>query len=560
MKLRRLIASFASACVAVSAMTVVSSAAVGSVDTTNYMREGDPNGTVFVLADKDADPNWSADTGISPTEVYGVTYHIEFNADEVANEATWIGGGIGANSQSTGWLSNEWGRVDKPIIADLENGTVTWLSETPVFAEDDTYCQFWIQAWGGTIAVKGADILGADGNVIDVVADAPAGGEDLGGTVNTALYVGENVTWVTASSDTQAISTTGEYTFTLDGLAIAPSALTVIYVKDADVESKATTETAINADTQIITKSVKINGTELALTDGYNTALTKNVLDVCWYNIWGTNYVSLDGIDEINSVEVTVELALGAAEEDAADEDAADEDAAEDDAADEDAAEEDDADEDVAAEVALEDCYNNGTVILVADDGSAAYVTDNGLDILDVYGYRVTAQFPMAEVNDEATWIGGGIGTNANSTGWASTEWGKASGEKPIVTEFDDQGVTVLELVSDASLFAADDAYAQLWIQCWGGTMNIISVEVLGADGEVIAEAVVGEVAEVEAPAEDAADEDAADEDEAPATGDVDAETDSSKGSPDTGVEDVAVVAGLAIVAAGAVLVSKKRK
>ncbi len=46
---------------------------------------------------------------------------------------------------------------------------------------------------------------------------------------------------------------------------------------------------------------------------------------------------------------------------------------------------------------------------------------------------------------------------------------------------------------------------------------------------------------------------------EAPAAGDVAGETDSSKGSPDTGVEDVAVVAGLAIVAAGAVLVSKKR-
>ena len=47
---------------------------------------------------------------------------------------------------------------------------------------------------------------------------------------------------------------------------------------------------------------------------------------------------------------------------------------------------------------------------------------------------------------------------------------------------------------------------------------------------------------------------------EAPSTGDVSAETDASKGSPDTGIEDVAVVAGLAIVAGGAVLVSKKRK
>lgn len=46
----------------------------------------------------------------------------------------------------------------------------------------------------------------------------------------------------------------------------------------------------------------------------------------------------------------------------------------------------------------------------------------------------------------------------------------------------------------------------------------------------------------------------------APATGDVAAATDSSKGSPDTGIEDVAAVAGLALVAAGAVVVAKKRK
>lgn len=45
-----------------------------------------------------------------------------------------------------------------------------------------------------------------------------------------------------------------------------------------------------------------------------------------------------------------------------------------------------------------------------------------------------------------------------------------------------------------------------------------------------------------------------------PAAGDVEAATDSSKGSPDTGVADVAAVAGLAIVACGVALVAKKRK
>ncbi len=46
----------------------------------------------------------------------------------------------------------------------------------------------------------------------------------------------------------------------------------------------------------------------------------------------------------------------------------------------------------------------------------------------------------------------------------------------------------------------------------------------------------------------------------APAAGDVAAATDSSKGSPDTGIEDVALIAGLAVLAGGAALVASKRK
>ena len=44
------------------------------------------------------------------------------------------------------------------------------------------------------------------------------------------------------------------------------------------------------------------------------------------------------------------------------------------------------------------------------------------------------------------------------------------------------------------------------------------------------------------------------------AAGDVDAATDSSKGSPDTGIEDVAVIGGLAIVAGAAIAFTRKRK
>ncbi len=47
---------------------------------------------------------------------------------------------------------------------------------------------------------------------------------------------------------------------------------------------------------------------------------------------------------------------------------------------------------------------------------------------------------------------------------------------------------------------------------------------------------------------------------DAPATGDVEASTDSSKGSPDTGIEDVAVIGGLAVLAGAAIAFTRKRK
>ena len=52
----------------------------------------------------------------------------------------------------------------------------------------------------------------------------------------------------------------------------------------------------------------------------------------------------------------------------------------------------------------------------------------------------------------------------------------------------------------------------------------------------------------------------AATEEAAPAAGNVDAAADSSKGSPDTGIADVAAVAGIAVLAGGAFIVAKKRK
>ena len=72
--------------------------------------------------------------------------------------------------------------------------------------------------------------------------------------------------------------------------------------------------------------------------------------------------------------------------------------------------------------------------------------------------------------------------------------------------------------------------------------------------GGAAEEAVVEEAPAAEAPA---AEETVA---PAPAAGDVAAATDSTKGSPNTGIEDVAVVAGLAVLAGAGIALTRKRK
>lgn len=168
MNFKKIIASVAAAALAVSAMAVNTFALTTETHRTDA--------TLYVVSEKpdEEKPSWITNSGYTIADVYGVTYHVEFNADEVADPATWIGGGIGANSNSTGWKSIEWGRSDKEITADLENGTITWLSDTPVFKDSDSYAQFWLQTWGGTVTVKSIDVLGKDGVVISDDAADPA--------------------------------------------------------------------------------------------------------------------------------------------------------------------------------------------------------------------------------------------------------------------------------------------------------------------------------------------------------------------------------------------------
>ncbi len=109
----------------------------------------------------------------------------------------------------------------------------------------------------------------------------------------------------------------------------------------------------------------------------------------------------------------------------------------------------------------------------------------------------------------------------------------------------------------------------RVFMQAWSFTMSdieVIETELSDSNGNVLATFdAMGNVtygASAAAPADDATAAPADDTTAAPAddaTAPAPAAT-PSKGSPETGVEGVAAVAGLAIVAAGAVVLSKKRK
>ena len=179
MKLKKIFAAVAATAVAISAMAVNAFA----LATTDYVEISEGKGTIFLVAD-DGKPQWAVDAGVDVTTVYGVKFNVSFDSGEVANDSVWIGGGIGANSPSTGWEQHEWGRSGKEVTCDLTNGTITWMDTEPVFKADDKNVQFWLQTWGGKVTVNSIDVLDKDGNVI--VGNEPAPAEEEAATDEAA--------------------------------------------------------------------------------------------------------------------------------------------------------------------------------------------------------------------------------------------------------------------------------------------------------------------------------------------------------------------------------------
>ena len=207
--------------------------------------------------------------------------------------------------------------------------------------------------------------------------------------------------------------------------------------------------------------------------------------------------------------------------------------------------------------------YNQG------NEAEGKAPTDYGVDYTQAAFIEVTV-----EVADDGSrdWFegsfGGSIITSCDEHNWPNNEfWGVSDPDLGIETLAADKPVTFekvgdytykgrVALTADYNAFMPGSTYVQTGIQEWGDAMNnytVVSLELLDAaenvmlsfDGDGNA-TVGGASAPVETPDAGAVDT------TAPTTGD--------KQSPETGVEGVAAVAGLAVVAAGAVVLSKKRK
>ncbi len=192
---------------------------------------------------------------------------------------------------------------------------------------------------------------------------------------------------------------------------------------------------------------------------------------------------------------------------------------------------------------------------LLADDGANDPIFTDKAVVASINSVDVTVtvadhEFFLEEVvNNAESWYGGAFILNSNSTGWAQTEWNfNAVAGSPIVWEAtgnEAEYKMTFKNADGSNFFDETDAYAQFCIHDWTATYEITITDwnAYDASGNLVA-SIDG--------AAGAAD---AGSDAGSAAG-----SETGKGSPDTGVEGIAAVAGLALVAGGAVAISRKRK
>ena len=233
-------------------------------------------------------------------------------------------------------------------------------------------------------------------------------------------------------------------------------------------------------------------------------------------------------------------------------------------------------------------------VFNVGNEAENKPATDYGIDVESI----TKIEFKVTPHDyDEATFdssldggYGGGIVMSCNggdlgddqSRNWNSLQfWGigeQTATDQPGILEEEGNGVwSIAWDVPEEYRFVTGAGCCQIAFQEWGNSfvdLEVLSLACYDASGNVVisfdglgnvTSGASNDTAADDTAADDtAADDTAADDTTADTTADTTTDTTTTttgdKTTPDTGVEGVAAVAGLAIVATGAVIVSKKRK
>lgn len=210
MKIKSVLASVAACALAVSAMALTAAAEV-----TNGAETGN-DGKKF----------WSFDVKSNTadvTKVYGFEVKVT-PADAAMPDG--MGGGMGLNSESTGWKSVEWGNPDsgKAVIVDTTNWTLRYINDT-AFTSTDTYAQVWVQSWWGCdLTVDSVKLLDKDGN--EVAQGAPASSTT---TTTTTTTTASGTTTTTTSGGTTTTTAAGTKTGDAGvGVAVAGLSLAAV--------------------------------------------------------------------------------------------------------------------------------------------------------------------------------------------------------------------------------------------------------------------------------------------------------------------------------------------
>lgn len=242
----------------------------------------------------------------------------------------------------------------------------------------------------------------------------------------------------------------------------------------------------------------------------------------------------------------------------------------------------------------LADGTGNYGICLFSDGTNKDGVPAMSIDGLDLSAItHVAFTFDVIDDADNRDWwdgMGGGaivvsahsdLTTNDadlyNKYNWASAGnfWGVIDEDLGLETQDPAQGINAVKVGDYTYKIEADVinpvangdignlSLYRVFMQAWSFTMSdieVVKTELSDSNGNLLAtfdaKGNVTLAGGAAAPADDtAADDTASDATDAGAS-----TTTPSKGSPDTGVEGVAAVAGVAIVAAGAVVLSKKRK